>query len=253
MIIQSIRIINYKCFDDFGTVSFGDRMNLVIGQNNSGKSSLLECFDRQRFSNKPHRDQTQRVGELLNGMSSIEMGFSCSGAELYEVLMINANVNVRLKTADLNQAKEQFRSTFNRESIEFMLNYQGSGNWTKHSEYYSAQFALDSEGAIFTFLPSVDKRSWDLLGPSSAGQDTLPTLLGQHLTRSTYVFRAERFGLGQSSISDRAPLQTNARNLATCLLDLQGRNSYRFNRFVSLIREIFPSVKSISVVQANNS
>jgi hypothetical protein len=197
MITRSIRISNYKSFDDSGVIVFGDRMNLVIGQNNSGKSSLLECFDRQRFSNKPHRDQTQCAGELLNGMPLIEMGFSCSGSELHRIMM-DTNANVRLKTADLSQAKYQLSGAFNLTSIEFMLKYQGNGSWTKHSRYYSPEFALDSEGAMFTFVPSVDKRSWDLLGPSSAAQDTLPFLLGQHLTRSTYVFRAERFGLGRS-------------------------------------------------------
>ena len=105
---------------------------------------------------------------------------------------------------------------------------------------------------MFSFAPAADKQGWDILGPTNTTQDGLPITLGDYFWRSTYVFRAERFGLGRSPISERPPLQTNARNLATCLLELQGRNTSRFNRFVSLIQEIFPSVRGISVAQAHN-
>ncbi len=253
MITRSIRIINYKCFGDSGEITFGDRVNLVIGQNNSGKSSLLECLDRQRFSNKPHRDLRIKENDPLNPMSSIETTFIFSGSELYTILMGSAaQISIRMKVDNSSLAKTQITNLFESQKIEFTLRYP-NGPWIKSTQKYCNELAFDNQGAMFSFVPAADKQSWDIVGPTNAVQDGLPITLGDYFWRSTYVFRAERFGLGRSSISDRPPLQTNARNLATCLLELQGRNTSRFNRFVSLIREIFPSVRGIPVAQALNN
>jgi len=49
MYISSLRILNYRCFDCF-TVDFNPGVNVIIGENNSGKTSLLKAlgllFDR---------------------------------------------------------------------------------------------------------------------------------------------------------------------------------------------------------------
>ena len=253
MITRSIRIVNYKCFGDSGEITFGDGINLVIGQNNSGKSSLLECLDRQRFSNKVHRDLSIRANDLVNPVSSIEITLVFSGSELHSILMVSgAVISMRMKADSQSLARTQLSSLFETEKIEFRLRYP-NGPWIKPAAGYCNELAFDNQGAMFSFIPAIDKQSWDIQGPTNTVQDGLPNILGEYFWRSTYVFRAERFGLGRSSVSERPPLQTNARNLATCLLDLQGRNISRFNRFVSLVQEIFPSVRGISVAQAHNN
>lgn len=113
MITRSIRIINYKCFGDLGEITFGDRINLLIGQNNSGKSSLLECLDRQRFSNKSHRDLRIKANDPVNPMSSIETTLVVSGSELYTILMVSgAQISIRMKADTQSLAKTQLINLF---------------------------------------------------------------------------------------------------------------------------------------------
>jgi DNA repair exonuclease SbcCD ATPase subunit len=87
MIIRSVRLINYKCFDDSGDITFGEKLNLIVGQNNSGKTTLFGSLDLQRFTNKAHRDLAQDPRDILDPISRLEMEISLSGKELYRILM----------------------------------------------------------------------------------------------------------------------------------------------------------------------
>ena len=64
MILQSMRIFNYKGFDDSGLITFGQHFNIITGQNNSGKTALFECLDKSRFTDKPHRSVAQKESVL---------------------------------------------------------------------------------------------------------------------------------------------------------------------------------------------
>ena len=44
MKIAGIRIVGIRCFDDTDTFNFGRKFNLIVGQNNSGKSTILRSI-----------------------------------------------------------------------------------------------------------------------------------------------------------------------------------------------------------------
>ncbi len=52
--IRSVKIENYKCFEGTGTLELDPHMNLLVGKNNSGKSSFLEALQRIPKA-RPHR------------------------------------------------------------------------------------------------------------------------------------------------------------------------------------------------------
>ena len=54
MHISKIRVQNYKAFYDSGWIDFQAGINIVSGQNNSGKTALLEALN-MNFQNIPHR------------------------------------------------------------------------------------------------------------------------------------------------------------------------------------------------------
>jgi putative ATP-dependent endonuclease of OLD family len=43
MYISKIRIQNYRCYDDI-TVEFGEGLNVIIGENNGGKTTLMKAL-----------------------------------------------------------------------------------------------------------------------------------------------------------------------------------------------------------------
>jgi AAA ATPase-like protein len=88
--IKSIRIQNYRSFLDSGKLSFSAGFNLVVGANNVGKSSLLECL-AAKFGGEPHRSihMLPTRDETLNPFSRVDFEFAASGEEI-RLLLLNA-------------------------------------------------------------------------------------------------------------------------------------------------------------------
>ena len=56
MRICSFKIQNYKSFLEPRELTLEEGFNLIVGQNNVGKTALLEALSLQ-FKSKPHRSQ----------------------------------------------------------------------------------------------------------------------------------------------------------------------------------------------------
>ena len=54
MYIAKFRLYNYKCFRDSGEIELTPGMNIIVGQNNSGKTALLEALSLY-ITDKPHK------------------------------------------------------------------------------------------------------------------------------------------------------------------------------------------------------
>lgn len=54
MYVKSLKINNYKSFWESEEIPFEKGFNLIVGQNDAGKSALLECL-LPGIENKPHR------------------------------------------------------------------------------------------------------------------------------------------------------------------------------------------------------
>lgn len=53
MFISKFKVFNYKSYLDSGLIEFTPGINIIVGQNNSGKTSLLEALTLN-FDNQPH-------------------------------------------------------------------------------------------------------------------------------------------------------------------------------------------------------
>ncbi|MEH2130355.1 MAG: AAA family ATPase [Nostoc sp.] len=53
MFIYKLKVFNYKSYLDSGLIEFTPGINIIVGQNNSGKTSLLEALTLN-FDNQPH-------------------------------------------------------------------------------------------------------------------------------------------------------------------------------------------------------
>src|SRR5919199_5827157 len=54
MYLSKFQLFNYKSFFDSGLLEFSPGINIIVGQNNSGKTALLEALTLN-FDNAPHR------------------------------------------------------------------------------------------------------------------------------------------------------------------------------------------------------
>lgn len=107
MRIESVWIRNYRSFRDSGEITLSPGWNLIVGANNVGKSSLLDCLSG-RFSASPHRSLVSlpTVETVLNPWSESVLTFVASGSEFRHALVTNDGQHRLPWVADLAQQQD---------------------------------------------------------------------------------------------------------------------------------------------------
>lgn len=251
MKLTSIRLKNYKCHLDTGELPLGDRFTVIVGQNSAGKTALLEALNPGTFRNLPHR--TPKRGpfpQVTNPQSEIEYATSLSGKELEHALLTGGG-QVWIPTphgnANLTVVRSFLSDLFAKGEISFRLSHPANAGWV--SQYPShALFADASNRTAVRLDVNNDRQGWTATNIGSG--DGLSGTVQQLLATSIYVFRAERMNVGQSGIGDTPILSPDASNLPSVLLQLP-RSPAAHDRYLSLIREIFPSIYRVAARPIN--
>src|SRR5579859_4038055 len=83
MRINQIKVLNYKSFLNSDAIPFTSGFNVVVGQNNAGKTALLEALSLQ-FGDKRHRSTSTMPAKnaVLSGVSQVEVSFELDAGEL---------------------------------------------------------------------------------------------------------------------------------------------------------------------------
>src|SRR5689334_7052663 len=89
MAVAVLRIRNFKSFYDSGEIRFSERFTVIVGQNNAGKTALMEALSLQRGS-VPHRSvrTMPTPGTLVDSESVITVTFIVNASELKSALKI---------------------------------------------------------------------------------------------------------------------------------------------------------------------
>ena len=78
MHISKFQLFNYKSFQDSGLLEFTQGINIIVGQNNAGKTALLEALTLN-FQDIPHRS----IETLKSPLSTLDNTRSTSKLYLY--------------------------------------------------------------------------------------------------------------------------------------------------------------------------
>ena len=254
MFISEARFENYKVFQRTDPLTFQPALNVVVGRNNSGKTSLLELLSLD-FQSNPH---SSLDAPSEDRPSSTVISISLTPEELFDNLRAlpksDEGISVLFSTEFLKDAADM-------ESINNALN----------TELQLLDCCFVSEGctsAVLRSLVGVDVNQplaegyFDLasserrlvlktmghpprpLSENDRVQSTVP--LANLLKQNIFYLRAERLELHQSSLRGDEELTTDASNLAKMLHVLQTNNPGRFDRYVSFVRKVFPEVKAVT-------
>lgn len=111
--LESIRIKNFRCFEDFNADGF-ERINLIGGLNNSGKSCLLEgilaCFMQNHLYN---------MSDALRQQTDAESIYNTRNTNDKIEFIVNIEKHELKKTFTLMQKNERFENS----SFELNINY----------------------------------------------------------------------------------------------------------------------------------
>src|SRR4029077_9593729 len=89
MRIAKFRVLNYKCFRDTGDINIDRQRTLIVGKNDSGKSSLLECLGTQFLAN-PHLSSRSkpRISSAVDDVSRVRVSVEISGRDIRDYLLV---------------------------------------------------------------------------------------------------------------------------------------------------------------------
>ena len=132
--MKSIRLLNYKCFEDTGFLELKP-LTFLLGSNSSGKSSFLEFFALLQQSMLTNRDGSLLwVGNnvdlndfqtvVRNGQGNITFEVEIGKIPLDNVLstqnasfLNNVSVGVEISKTDFSDAITKFYIKFNQQEI----------------------------------------------------------------------------------------------------------------------------------------
>lgn len=254
MKICSFKIKNYKSFFDPRELTLEEGFNLIVGQNNVGKTALLEALSLG-FIGKPHRSQLTAPSPttVIDPLSSALVKLAVSGAELRELLLgIGTEFYVPVQAVPSVPPQEgliALEAILSKDETHFTLGLnapQGSGAGFVVTDYpsYGPSQVTDE---FWRLSPTPNKTEFKSNGTLRTVKDNEFGIVVAGMLRSRiYRFDAQRVGLGSCGFGNNAVLHPTASNLPEVLNILQS-NAPLFQDFNELAHRIFPSIFRVSV------
>lgn len=257
MYISKFQVRNFKSYRESTEIELRPGFNIVTGQNNAGKTGLLEALTL-RFKAKPHRSvrTMPAPGTLPQEESTVRVTFVLSGEELLRSLQSMRSTypfpapNVGISKDAMNRHLDNL---VRQRELRFIVRMEA-----RHDE----RWTTDEDPIFFgIYRPELHPNNLPMLFPVSANADRLLTVsegyfanpaedvripLAQFLRSRIYRFRAERFNVGQCPFGDTAVLASDASNLPQVLTSLNS-NPNRFDRLNATVSGILPQVRQVSV------
>lgn len=249
MQIKRFRVSNFAAFEDSGWIELSPGVNLIVGQNNSGKSALLQAFDYP-FANKRHRTlERWRPEQLL--APEAEFDIDVSGQQfLGAILRTGGQFGWPIESLDNETELEGLNAYLNEPSVEFQVLRRPENEFQSRRTPTHGRF----EGDILCSL-IMEPANGELryAGRVRGRTDELSRFFQELWISNVFFFGPQRYSTGRSGFSHETRLRRDAGNLPAVLLKLQGERGSLFDDLVLHLREIFPTVQNLSVTSTNNN
>jgi predicted ATPase len=244
MRLTKARIQGFQSFSDTGEVEFAEGINLVIGQNNAGKSALLRALlpaltdDRHRT---PEKWETFRLR-----MPETTLTIDASGAEIHDwVLRSGAQHAFPVTAMQVRDVIPAMREFFQRPSLPISVVRMPNGAFS--ATYPSHQLFQPVPGMQLACAVVTPDNGALAMRPEFSAADTLPGLLWDAWQRDMFYFVAERMTIGEAPHGYAVRLLPNAGNLPNVLHNLSSERGDVFEHLIHHLREVFPTVGNLSV------
>lgn len=256
MKLTAFQLQNYKSFQNSGPLTFSNGFNVIVGQNNVGKSALLQGIGL-RFPQNPHRSlQSQpKPATPINPQSRAEFTIECTGDELRDALL---NCGRQFFIPAPQGAPQQVSQVpiqildalFKQSTITLHLQRFGNGEVTASRMPSFDDYPRDPQ-RYFSLTPMPGEGRFQHGGPFVSGNDLssseLGAAVGRIFAQHTYLFQAERLSLAKTPFGHSPVLKSDASNLPEALNALQSNNPARFQRFSRYVSQILPTIRHVAV------
>jgi hypothetical protein len=225
-------------------------MNIVVGQNNSGKTALLEALRLAKCETRPYRGAALPMGSVLNPYWRFEIEFGISGTELRNMLLRNGG-DAWIPLPSISAKDEFIARLFSPEDLHLKSVLIHGANLSPQAFPSHALFSRPADPHSVQVTSSQDRQSVAMNSPASTEADTLLSILDRGYPTSIYVFKPERLNIGTCAVEDTDELNIAATNLPAVLLKLQS-NPARYDRFNEHVHSIFPMIHRVAIAPSGN-
>ena len=274
MHISKFQLFNYKSFQDSGLLEFTQGINIIVGQNNAGKTALLEALTLN-FGDVPHRSiKTLKtpLSTLDNTLSKSKIYIYLEKKELrlmidqYLPLIIPMEANMEANGEQAEKTVNKFIEWMNQDNdVKFLVSLSSNNvidvantDLTFGIYSHTTQVTGSQNGENTYYSINVKQTVSDELKLYSIIQSARPSeiiagKLFRLLQSRIYRFYAERLNISKCAFGNQSILAPNASNLAEVLNSLQSRNSENFNDYNKYINQIFSHIQRIAVEPRDNN
>lgn len=286
MYFNEIEIENYKCFKNKTTLKLEKGINIIVGKNNVGKTTLLEALSME-FPLNPHRsfETFPKSDRHPQESSKVSVTFTLEKDELIDLILIsqkhgNADFNLpvdrrwksRIKSRNENELDKQMERAravtfaqkyFSSQTFTLKLQREATsnnhGNWMVLDDTYvypDLERTEENNGSsqyYLKFRVESSNRSFNfkettfIRGGDRKYRDDFTQRIAYELSKYVFRFLAERIPFQPCELRQRGKLESDSRNLAEVLNVLQG-NASKFKKFNEAIKQILPNVYQIGVL-----
>jgi len=253
MNIRQLKIYNYKSFLKSDIIEFSHGFNVIAGQNNVGKTALLEAASLN-FPSKPHLSLITKphTSTATTPSSQASLVVSLSGEELYNLLIETPGVYgfpLLPQTAIKESSYEKYVSDFFKQEIIEITFFKNSNSPHLETDRQSSLLGFENYNRLL--LANISHNSEKPHGfmlRHGATDEIFTKNISPSITKRFYSFKAERLNVGLGSTGDSTTLQPDASNLPEVLHVLQSRNPKRYKRYNHLLNMILPSISEARIV-----
>ena len=271
MYISKIRVQNYKAFYDSDWIEFEPGINIISGQNHSGKTALLEALSRN-FGNIPHKSikTLLRRSSSSTKYSQVEIGIKITKEEISNFLTKEQTNSENYKLflphpidgTDLQPICNELDKNIKKiDSLEITLPCMSNGiddkvlkekihqlseltfkaYTPKYHKYRGSGNTLEAK--IFEVSNSEVRAS----NPTNIESEELTLVkIFSDIREKIYRFHAERKNIGVCKFGNSLALKSDASNLVEVIHCLQSRFPSKFNQFNNLVSVVLPHITRIS-------
>lgn len=261
MYLASIEIHNYKSFHHSAELHFQPGFNIIVGQNNSGKTALLEALSTT-ITSKPHRSELSLpVPHQLHDFNSwAKVSFVIPGSELAAllddrdwppILLLPEAINIPLNRDVFDRLHQTLLST-----PEILVNLGIGQDPLFGADVIPAPYATKIGSNLKARLNRSSRNDWEFKNYESTNSSPWSSIasgLQKVFQQRAYRFNAERMNIAMCMFGDSMTLKPDASNLPEALNTMRGRRDHTFRQFNQLVSQVFPHIQFVNVQSRPNS
>lgn len=244
--ISRFRLVGYSSFADTGWIELSPGFNLIVGQNNVGKSALISAFGT--LPDNRHLSPTEVRRDRLP-LPWFDTDVHISG-ETLEDAMLHRGGDYHFPVAGNPREVGDFFST---PDVEFQLTRRASH--AARSRRYPSHGLFDGSGGGGggAVVLGVQDGVLQKTGEVGGSADTLvESAMDTAWNENVFVFDAQR-KIGRYGNTPAPRVASDASNLAAFLFRIQGQNVSTFRRIERHMQDIFPTVRGVTVAPTDQA